>query len=841
MTAKTAVVAGDLLVDWSVAVDTEMLAAARSWKEAGRVHRYKRPGGAWLASELIQSMARDLKDWSVIGPDEKTPEHVHTTHSLLAPQPDGIWRINQFLGVERASQAVTPQLPAGAANADLVVLLDSGLGFMAEASCSQRFTRNPWIILKSGEPDLHAPFCRALAEHHAKRTIVVLTVDDLRRMEVHVSRRLSWERTAQETVEAIRKSSVVSLVEAGGQAVVSFGAAGAIVIGDGKAELIFDPSVMEGEWEKAAHGAMIGASTILAASIAYELMTYKEKQPSMPKAIQRGVAGMRALFKNGYGDRAAGLSAIGCPIEPVVKEALNVPLSLSRVDIASSANCTTLTNHVAAEAEKLRVTPDDYLHQLASAVAVFGPEQMLTAVPHLKIGDLFTADRSEIEAFRSIKSLLAEYVKNRSNRPFSIAVFGPPGSGKSFGVEQVAKSIPGMEIQKLIFNLTQFADPRELHGAYHQVRDVALSGKMPLVFWDEFDTRQGTDGLGWPRHFIGPMQDGVFQDGPLTHPIGTSIFVFAGGTCATFDEFTTWKEEDDRERRQLKIPDFISRLKGHLNVLGPNRRKSGDDPFHVIRRAILLRSLLLRHARSLFITEGARQILQIERDVLCSFLHADEYRYGARSLEAIVTMSSLAGRKIFDGSSLPPEVQRKMHVEKFDCPSAAARRQFGDDLIDIEQLAEFAHQIFCRIRRKHGWTYGPVRNDGEKVHNLLVDYGALSWSDKESNRDTVRKIPDKLAAINAVVQPARPGERRPELRDADIAQLAPLEHDRWMKVKAAQGFTPGNPTRDEPRRSPYMVPWDKLPQEFKETDISMVSAIPDMLAEAGYTFVRKGS
>lgn len=202
-------------------------------------------------------------------------------------------------------------------------------------------------------------------------------------------------------------------------------------------------------------------------------------------------------------------------------------------------------------------------------------------------------------------------------------------------------------------------------------------------------------------------------------------------------------------------------------------------------------------------------------------------------------MSSLAGRKIFDGSSLPPETQRAFHVEQFDCPAAAARPRFGDDLVAIERLAERAHQIFSRVRRQYGWGHGAVRDDDRKVHNLLVDYGALSWSGKEGNRDTVRKIPDKLETIHAFVQAARPGEHPPELTEAEIMKLAPVEHDRWMKHRASEGYTPGKPTKDDPRKSPYMVPWDKLSQEFKDTDIEMVKRFRTCWRRPGYTFVRR--
>jgi hypothetical protein len=78
------------------------------------------------------------------------------------------------------------------------------------------------------------------------------------------------------------------------------------------------------------------------------------------------------------------------------------------------------------------------------------------------------------------------------------------------------------------------------------VRDVGLSGALPLVFWDEFDTALEGKKLGWLRYFLAPMQDGRFQDGQLVHPIGRSIFVFAGGTSTTMEKLAGTAPEEYR-------------------------------------------------------------------------------------------------------------------------------------------------------------------------------------------------------------------------------------------------------------------------------------------------------
>jgi len=91
------------------------------------------------------------------------------------------------------------------------------------------------------------------------------------------------------------------------------------------------------------------------------------------------------------------------------------------------------------------------------------------------------------------------------------------------------------------------------------------------VFFDEFDSPfEGK--LGWLKYFLSPMQDGTFRDGESVHPIGKSIFVFAGGINSTFAAFSQdglKGQEKEQEFKNAKVPDFISRLCGYVNILGP--------------------------------------------------------------------------------------------------------------------------------------------------------------------------------------------------------------------------------------------------------------------------------
>jgi hypothetical protein len=166
--------------------------------------------------------------------------------------------------------------------------------------------------------------------------------------------------------------------------------------------------------------------------------------------------------------------------------------------------------------------------------------------------------------------------------------------------------------------------------------------------------------LGWLVSFLAPMQDGTFIDQGVTRPIGPAIFVFAGGTHSTMDSFRTRAVE----LPTAKATDFLSRLRGYVNILGPNP-DGPDDQTYTLRRAMLLRAVLSARAPQLF--EGAK--LRIDEGILRAFLDVPAYFHGSRSMESIVEMSALSGTLSFERSALPAIHQIALHV---DAPSFMA-------------------------------------------------------------------------------------------------------------------------------------------------------------------------
>ena len=129
-------------------------------------------------------------------------------------------------------------------------------------------------------------------------------------------------------------------------------------------------------------------------------------------------------------------------------------------------------------------------------------------------------------------------------------------------------------------------------------------------------------------------------------------------------EDNSWKEEQKAYFSSIKGPDFVSRLRGHIDILGPNRVDDFDDTY-VIRRALLLRSFLLeRFGLKDSNDKEANLINYVDPPIIKAMLKVSSFKHGARSMRAIVNMSMTvggSGGKIVC-STLPTLPQINMHV-----------------------------------------------------------------------------------------------------------------------------------------------------------------------------------
>ena len=219
----------------------------------------------------------------------------------------------------------------------------------------------------------------------------------------------------------------------------------------------------------------------------------------------------------------------------------------------------------------------------------------------------------------------------------------------------------------------------------------------------------------------------------------------------------------------------------------------------------------------------------------------------------------------------------------------------------VETMAELEHARWCREKLGDGWRHAEVRDDTQKLHDLLVAWPDLPESAREIGRALVRQRPSLLAAAGfritrdpareelarqmhhdflsrtepgatphlvpwdelleakresnragvdhiavklarigcRVVPQGRGRAKRFTFTDEEIEAMAQLEHARWVGEQAAAGTRYG-PTRDDAARlHPSMVDWAQLPEEEREKDREIARRIPEQLLAVGYGVIRE--
>ena len=479
----------------------------------------------------------------------------------------------------------------------------------------------------------------------------------------------------------------------------------------------------------------------------------------------------------------------------------------------------------------------------AEKIVIAGPEELYRHVPVCSYLTLATVDKDEVESFHTIHLLLEDYVSRRRSagdgenvRPLSVAVFGPPGSGKSFGVKQIASSIGHFSLTSL--NLSQYDDPTELFEGL----DEALScgdDEIPLVFMDEFDSElHGVSG-GWLKYFLAPMQDGEYAVNGKSRRIKGAVFVFAGGTASSFADFLPTSPEEEESFRKIKGPDFVSRLEGVLNIKGPNP-VSVSDRSHLIRRAMLMRSQIIHKNSNVYDPESG--LVNVSKNMLSALLSVSEYRHGSRSLEFILDMSRLTEVNRFTPSCLPIDEQLDIHLDVGDFRKRLAYEQMMGDY--EERYAAVAHE---NRRRRRLDEAEKTRMDADELRALMEDPDMAPWEELEESRKREYysqihylgvQLQDYGSALG--VRPILPGasDSVTELYGPILEELSEMEHRRWTLEREKEGWRLG-PFDSDAKTRPEMTSYDELSETDRENIRLIVRAIPENLSAIGFELYRK--
>jgi hypothetical protein len=875
-------------------------------------------GGAFLLKELIATLTDpnvtpNMAGWHAVfglDVDYKLLPPQHHSFCLWEPQisnpleedPDKqvkVWRTadpllgyghpvdeekleNNTLGNKPAIIPLRKQLSA---TPDIIVIDDAGLDFRKNESEScwptyDKGTKQPWCVLKLTSTFIENKLLEKMVELYKERLIIVISAEQLRRNGVRISKGLSWEATAEDLSAELDKNHRLAPLLLACHLIVTFGLDGAFWLNNEKPQkssmLVFDSARAEGEWaEYQGKGNVFGFLSCFTAAIVAELCreSVDNQTPDFETALAAGLAASRTLLERGHGlveivgdqTKHEYNKKVGFPFAAIAATILGqdekefVSALIPQKPAVKRGEWMMLNEWQVQASSTSEARPH---YDAAMAVAVLGPEA-LERFPVAQFGDYQTVDRKEIESLRTIRQLILNYKNGgKQKTPLNLGVFGPPGSGKSFIVIEIAKAVGIKEENVKIFNLSQFSDASDLFGAFHQVRDMVLKGTTPLIFWDEFDAQ----GYRWLQYLLAPMEDEV-QDGQITHPIGKCIFVFAGATSSTYDKFgpvdpdliekkdielllenTTRLQEVERAWKDFvlaKGPDFKSRLVGYLNILGANRKLSCDekagrrvwcedatDLCFPIRRALFMRSLFK-------IKKGSR--LELDPQVIKALLEMPKFNGGGRSLQFLCnhlkTSSDKPGR-----SELPGYELLNMHVNTKEFWKLC--EQDMEFAPKAAELAFYLHEAY-RLRIK----------DNPKKNKFDIPLAELPEDMQKANIAQALRFPGilRLAKMHLEKGPVVPIKDLVADREANLAIEKPIrealtatgnkellseaEHNGWMVDRMLNGWKYGRKRNDADKIHDDLIPYSQLSEEIKNYDrwtIVGKPASPDNPEQFGY-------
>jgi hypothetical protein len=711
---------------------------------------HKERAGAYALTKLLEELAKVKSDIEVVSGDDcyvicdgTISEWISREVNIQSDGADKRWFLAKELGfLEKKDVAKELFDENDVTNSDFwkkkiepskIIAIHNSISTKKNAYCSQVFLKNlasiaedKLILLRSMiEPTgqgTNDSFLEQLCGETklVNKTILLLDVNDLRRGHYNICQGLSWEQLLKETIQSLKDN--ISKNNKFCAIVVCFKHDGCLIFKSGdtneNSTLYFYPDAIEGDFVLKQGQYVFGAVTVMQAALASALASELcDWGTSLEEGVKRGLVAMRHLVENGFiGEHD------GKKIRFPYNEVANILNELEKVksdnkkqneikqvkidnhDVVKNDSWSIIKEVLSKEHNTSKATKETLQEWCKTIVETGEIEQN---IPYLRYKKLITYDRREIEHLRNIHQMFRTYIYDtKASKPLSIGVFGPPGAGKGFAINQIIDTIATMKtekvkIERFEFNVSQMKNPDDLVTAFHEIRNAGISGKCPVVFFDEFDSAIDTQqtGLGWLKYFLAPMQDGKFMQDGHSYFIGRAIFIFAGGTSHSMANFQK-KAEGDTQGKAL---DFLSRLRGYIDIIGLNRECptgkghyeevskkyrviTGEDCkkcsfteknicscSHFLRRATLLRSML---EKKLDINEeNKNEKIQIDENSLNKLITEGDYLHGARSLEAIIQMSAITPkRKItlscinsdcYEMNTVPKHHRCKWHVTRW--------------------------------------------------------------------------------------------------------------------------------------------------------------------------------
>jgi len=163
----------------------------------------------------------------------------------------------------------------------------------------------------------------------------------------------------------------------------------------------------------------------------------------------------------------------------------------------------------------------------------------------------------------------------------------------------------------------------------------------------------------------------------------------------------------------------------------------------------------------------------------------------------------------------------EMALRAFVDPSRSTLRQ-----AQLERVGEVIHTKYLQENRY------------KSIDPAMMPWEELREDLKESNRLQVDYAEKILRTAGYSVWDAEGMIEFPVFSMKEIEKMAVMEHGRWIVERLRAGWRYGPHRRPKEKMSPYLTPWNELPDEVKEYDRIVIREYPEVLAKAGLEVVK---
>ena len=189
---------------------------------------------------------------------------------------------------------------------------------------------------------------------------------------------------------------------------------------------------------------------------------------------------------------------------------------------------------------------------------------------------------------------------------------------------------------------------------------------------------------------------------------------------------------------------------------------------------------------------------------------------GSIAASRFARLLDCAGSETNSGLLLPDDPTTLAAFFAFDAPINAGQ---------WEKSGEATHQAYVKSQHKDA-----------KEPNLLP-WPLLRDDFKHSNRHQAACSVEILRRCGFTVEATQlPTDQIPliEFSKEQIERLSEWEHGRWNVERLKTGWRYGEKKDESRKLSPYLVPWQELPDAIKKTDRDAVQNWPAILAQSGW-------